>query len=896
MIGMWLSGLLRVRGGRLLATASGVMVAVALLSVLGGFLSTTRATMTSQSVRSVSVDWQVQVADGADPAGVLSTVRALPGTEKALPVGYGQTDGLDARTGGTLQSTGPGSVLGLPADYATVFPGEIRVLAGSGRGVLLAQQTAANLHAAPGDTVTVKRAGLPAVPLRVAGVVELPFADSLFQKVGAPPQSQPSAPPDNVVLLPERIWHTVFDPLAGSRPDLVRTQIHTLRGHDLPADPAAAYTTATGGAHNAEVRLAGTGLVGDNLGAVLDAARSDALYAQLLFLFLGVPGSVLAAVLTWAVAQAGAVRRRREQALLRARGATPGRLMGLAAVEAAVVAVAGTAGGLALGALVSRTVFGTAGISPAWALAASGTGAAVAGATVLVPARFDARRATVVSGRTLAGRRPVPRPAWWTLAVALPAGSLAVFRATSTTNYALVLAPEGTASLSVDYWAFAGPALLWAAGAVLAWLLTDALLHRGGPVLRRLFRPAAGALSGTVAAGLSRQRGTVVRSVVLLALACAFAASTAVFNSTYRQQAEVDAVLTNGADVTVTTSTSTSTSTASSTSTSMSMSTATGPATIAEVAAVPGVRHVEPLQHRFAYVGADLQDLYGVRPASIVSAGRLQDAYFSGGTAGALMDRLAARPDGLLVSAETAHDFQLHPGDRVRLRLTDARTGGQRTVPFHFAGVVKEFPTAPKDSFLVANASYIARTTGSGAAGTLLVDTGGRDQRAVAARARALLGPNARITDLPSSRTAIGSSLTAVDLAGLTRVELGFALVIAAAAGGLVTALGLAERRRTLALASVLGARGRQLSGFVWSEAALVAVAGLAGGAVLGWALSRMLVKVLSGVFDPPPSRIAVPWAYLSATAGVTVAALAVAAWAAVRHARRPPLTELREL
>lgn len=209
-----------------------------------------------------------------------------------------------------------------------------------------------------------------------------------------------------------------------------------------------------------------------------------------------------------------------------------------------------------------------------------------------------------------------------------------------------------------------------------------------------------------------------------------------------------------------------------------------------------------------------------------MSAGRLQDAYFSGGTARSLMDRLAERPDGLLVSAETAHDFQLHPGDQVRLRLTDARTGQLRTIPFHFQGVVKEFPTAPKDSFLIANASYIARTTGSGAAGTLLADTGGTGQRQVADLAKKALGPSAHVTDLPSSQTVVGSSLTAVDLAGLTRVELGFALVIGAAAGGLVLALGLAERRRTLALASVLGARGRQLSGFVWSEAALVAVAG----------------------------------------------------------------------
>ncbi|MCX4795864.1 MULTISPECIES: FtsX-like permease family protein [unclassified Streptomyces] len=878
MIGIWLSGLLRVRGGRLTGTALGVMVAVALLAALGGFLSTTRATMTSQSVRSVSVDWQVEVATGADAQHVLSTVRGLPGTRAALPVGYARTGGLGAHTGGTTQNTGAGSVLGLPPGYAATFPGEIRLLAGREQGVLLAQQTAANLHAAPGDTITVERAGgLPPVPVKVAGVVDLPFADSLFQKVGAPPQSQPSAPPDNVVLMPRQTWDSVFGPLASARPDLVQSQIHALRTHSLPSDPAAAYATATGNAHHAEVRLAGTGLVGDNLGSVLDAARSDALYAQLLFLFLGVPGAVLAAALTWAVAQSGAGRRRKEQALLRTRGATVGRLMGLAGVEAAVVAVLGAAGGLGLAALVDRWAFHGTGIPLSWMLIACVVGALVAAATVLVPAHYDARRATIVSGRTAVQRRTVARTAWWVLGLGLLAGSLAVFRATSGTNYALVLAPEGTPTLSVDYWAFAGPALLWAGGAVVVRLLVDLLLRRGRPVLARLFRPAAGVLSGTVAAGLSRQRGTVVRSVVLLALACAFAVSTGVFNSTYRQQAAVDAVLTNGADVTVT-------------------QPALSAADTAKLAAVPGVRHVEPLQHRFAYVGADLQDLYGVRPASIVSAGRLQDAYFSGGTARSLMDRLAQRPDGLLVSAETAHDFQLHPGDQVRLRLTDARTGRLRTIPFHFEGVVKEFPTAPKDSFLIANASYIARTTGSGAAGTLLADTGGTGQRQVADLAKEALGPSAHVTDLPSSQAVVGSSLTAVDLAGLTRVELGFALVIGAAAGGLVLALGLAERRRTLALASVLGARGRQLSGFVWSEAALVAVAGGAAGAVVGWALSQMLVKVLSGVFDPPPDQVAVPWAYLVALAGVIAATLAAAAWAAARHARRPPLTELREL
>jgi putative ABC transport system permease protein len=42
---------------------------------------------------------------------------------------------------------------------------------------------------------------------------------------------------------------------------------------------------------------------------------------------------------------------------------------------------------------------------------------------------------------------------------------------------------------------------------------------------------------------------------------------------------------------------------------------------------VPGVASVEPLQHRFAYVAADLQDLYGVRPQAITPAGKLRDAW-----------------------------------------------------------------------------------------------------------------------------------------------------------------------------------------------------------------------------------------------------------------------------
>ncbi len=381
-------------------------------------------------------------------------------------------------------------------------------------------------------------------------------------------------------------------------------------------------------------------------------------------------------------------------------------------------------------------------------------------------------------------------------------------------------------------------------------------------------------------AGISRQRRPLTRAIVLLSLAIAFAASTATFNATYTQQAEADAQLTNGADVTVTPAPG-----------------IPAPAgQLGSIRAVPGVRAVEPVQHRVAYIGADLQDLYGVRPGTITSATALKDTYFSGGTVTELMSTLAAQPDSILVSAETVKDYQLRVGDSINLRLIDGRTNQLTTVPFHYVGVVSEFPTAPKDSFFVVNAAYITAQTGNDAAGALLVDTGGHNTTAVAQQLRSILGSSATVTDITTTRQTIGSSLTAVDLTGLTRVELSFALLLAIAAGGLVLGLGLTERRRTYAIATALGATRKHLRGMISSDAAVLAVVGLAAGAVTGTVLSVMLVKVLTGVFDPPPLSIAIPWVYLGIVVAVTILALMAVIGAATRTASRPAISALREL
>src|SRR4051794_13753809 len=276
----WLGGLLTRRRARVVSTALGVAVAVALLASIGAFLSATTSKMTTRAVAGVPVDWQVEVQTGSDPQAVLDQVGHRPGVRAALPVTFASTTGLTATAGGSTQQTGPGTVLGLPPGYARTFPGEVRGLSGATDGVLLAQQTAANLHARPGETVTIGLSGGHSAKVKVDGVVDLPAADSLFQKVGAPPGAQPQAPPDNVILLPSGR----FDAIVRGVP--VVTQIHTRISHHLPAGPSPAYTSVTGRARNLETRLAGAGLVGDNIGTALDSPRQDGLYAQMMFLFL----------------------------------------------------------------------------------------------------------------------------------------------------------------------------------------------------------------------------------------------------------------------------------------------------------------------------------------------------------------------------------------------------------------------------------------------------------------------------------------------------------------------------------------------------------------------------------------------------------------------------------
>ena len=188
----------------------------------------------------------------------------------------------------------------------------------------------------------------------------------------------------------------------------------------------------------------------------------------------------------------------------------------------------------------------------------------------------------------------------------------------------------------------------------------------------------------------------IARTLTLIALTTCFAATTAAFNATYQQQAEADARLSNGADVVLG---------------------ATGagglPPSLRERASrrLPGVASTEPLQHRYAYVGRDLQDVYGV-DAQTDRARRATPGLVVRRRHGLdLLAQLARTPNGVLLSEEVVHDYQLHPGDRITMRVLDSRTRRAIPVRFTYVGITKEFPTAPKDAYTIVNAGYLAQAT-----------------------------------------------------------------------------------------------------------------------------------------------------------------------------------------
>jgi putative ABC transport system permease protein len=191
---------------------------------------------------------------------------------------------------------------------------------------------------------------------------------------------------------------------------------------------------------------------------------------------------------------------------------------------------------------------------------------------------------------------------------------------------------------------------------------------------------------------------------------------------------------------------------------------------------------------------------------------------------------------------------------------------------------------------MVANLGYVLRATREDGPNVIFAKTSG-DPAAVARRvSAAIAGRGARVTNIREQSAQTVSSITSVDLRGISRIESAFALALVAAAIALSVGVALVERRQEFATMAALGKTPGEIVAFVASELALVVGAAALLAALLGWLLAKMLVAMLQHAFDPPPDHLALPWGTFIALFGVAFGGALIATLLAFVVVRRLPL------
>ena len=844
--------------------------AVALLGAMLIFIGHSLRTMTGSAVRSVPLDWQGPVASYGSARQLAQSIGKQPGILAASPVATAPFAGTSHTAGVGKINSASGAVLAVPPDYTTYIK-TFRFLRGKLEpgAIVLDQQLAATLQTQPGDTITLTpRRGAKPIPFRVSGIAIVTSSDVLFQPLNPLSGPTPAQPPADVAILPIDTFAKRVAPhlpavsaagtsaVPGAQTGIqwqVQAQVDP---HALGGSPSAAYKRATQVRNRVERSFPGRIQFVDNLGDSLNTAVGDALYAETLYIMLALPGALAALGLAYLAALGTVERDRRDLALLRSRGASRRDLLTLAVAESAVIGLLAGAIGTGVALLTVRYLVsgsGTFGLGRSLLTFGICVALAVAGALAArVGAGLAAFRGSVSEARRAVRR--TGKPLWQRLyldVLALAISGL-VYYLTARTGFSAVVNPDSNPTLSLSVYMFLAPALLWLGATLLLVRL------RGGAlawVARKVAGRRAHSTGGFLLASAGRRGAAINRGLVVTALLLAFGVNLGIFTATYDQQTRIDAQLTLGGDVVV----------------EAPPGVVAKQGLVGRIDKVSGVSGATAVDHAYAYVGPDLQDTFGIDPSTISRGTTLRDSYFLGGSASQMMSRLQGRRDGILVSKETVTDYSLAIGDLLKLRVLDRRTGKFHVAQFHVLGIVQEFPSAPRDSFMVANLSYLQSVTHDPGPNVVFVKASGGPVAVSQRVARTTARSGAVVKNIRQQTAQTVSSITTVDLAGISRIEEAFAVLLAAASIGLFVLVALAERRHELATMEALGASVRTVAAFVWSEAALVLAASLALAALLGWLLAEMLVAMLQHVFDPPPDHLAVPWAFLGALTGSAV-------------------------
>jgi putative ABC transport system permease protein len=623
-----------------------------------------------------------------------------------------------------------------------------------------------------------------------------------------------------------------FDPGSSELPS-ANLESHITINHDAyPPDPGQAQLWSSK-LQRVLGRQAGLSVVvADNAAEALFESREDSVNAKMLFLLLGIPGVLVAGALGLTGVSALVESYRREEALLRMRGATNGQITWLATAQAAVAGFAGAALGLAVASLAVCAATGKPvwhGVPPDSFLLSAGL-AVAAGITCCFIRVAGLRRASRLGDIS---ERRLLNPRW-----------LPVWRSA---RLDVIFTIIGIAILAINIWAGAlkrspiqGPALMLSFYVLLAplalWLGATLLLTRGmlaglGSWADPKRKRPLTSWWGTALRWLGRRPSHMGRALITGALAVAFGVQVLSFAATYRTAKQADAVASMGSDLRVT---------------------PVDPR-FPLPSLGPDIASVSPIRLVPSRVDTDRKSILALDlksyPATATSQPRMLDGV---GLAG-----LVENPNGVLIHTELATDFELTVGDKLEVTIFPDDFGNTKDMQIPILGIYSAFPPNYPISEIVTSVDALPRAALSPPDYYLAKLAPGHQAKDVAMN----LGAG------PLAQKFVVTATTAPNERGLTALSLGGLSLIESIGAGLVSAIGVAvmgaflviERRREFAILRAVGADTRHILTGPALEGAAVVLGSLIFGIPIGLGLGVLAIQVLGLFFALQPPLLTVP-------------------------------------
>lgn len=797
-------------------------------------------------------------------------------------------------------ASGPTKIFAFdPAFAANDVEIDVREGAPTDTGSVLSVEAAAALGVGLGDQVRVALPDGSSFESTISGTADLSRARSLFSsRRGGDLETFVYAP--NSILVSPAVFETsvlpAYDRAAAAeggrlKSPPVREIDVRLDRELLDADPATALVeTQRIGAAVGDVE-ARQDYVLDNISNTLAVAAADAATAKRLFVFLGVPGALLASMLAAYGGSVLADAQRREHAVLRIRGANRRDLLRMLALRTALLVAAAALVGLVLGYLAVALILGTDSLDRAdpaslamSALIGTAGGFVATGAALYVAGRRSIDR-EIADDRARLVTQP---PLWRRARLDMVVGGVAVVATAVAFGTNAFEGGRGSVyfgrAVELNLALLILPITAWIAGSLFVARATSAMLARTRPDSTSRFSRPRWQLFHT---SVSRRPWAIGNSVIIVTLIVALATSLASFTSSYDTAKIDDARYANGSDIRVTPS---PTSTARFGSAEFEM---------------PGIDTASPVVFGVSNVivrsarTSDPANLAAIDPKTFGDVARVVDGDIditgdAGGVAGLRV--LDTAPRSVLLSREMADFLQAAPGDSLGVLLARA-TDEQVDVEFTFVGVFDRLAGFPEGADAVISIDDHREFVPTKLPDFfLLAAPGAPDAQLevlVASLGRNLPGSDelridTRLTVLARDQ----SSLAALNIAGLVDLDSAFALAMATAAIAIFVFGLLLQRRREYVTLRAQGLGAGRIRTLIGAEAATVAVAGSVGGVLVGAVVGSTFVAVLRPLFVLRPGYV-LPLSGVALPVGLVSAAAIIASVLGSRMVSRLEPTEL---